>query len=115
MGCRASADAAAPPAPAAGASFFAGLLKRLKLFATNLAIDAVRDKDGILRLAKSFPPKVQSTFIGLFECYVEQVRLARAAASLPAGAERAARARRSRWALVMPLQLRPSAWRSLRT
>ena len=73
VGCRASADAAAPPAPAAGASFFAGLLKRLKLFATNLAIDAVRDKEGILRLAKSFPPKVQSTFIGLFECYVEQV------------------------------------------
>ena len=78
MGCRAAADAAAQPAAAAGTSFFADLLKRLKLFATNLAIDAARDKAGILRLAQSFPPKVQSTFTGLFECYVEQVRVARA-------------------------------------
>ena len=84
MGCRAAADAAAQPAAAAGTSFFADLLKRLKLFATNLAIDAARDKAGILRLAQSFPPKVQSTFTGLFECYVEQVRLACACAALAA-------------------------------
>lgn len=50
------------------------MLKRVKLFAANVAIDTTRDKAGILRLAKSFPPKVQSTFTGLFECYVQQVR-----------------------------------------
>jgi hypothetical protein len=81
-GCRAAADAPAAAAPAASPSFFATLLKKLKLFAAGLAIDAAKDKAGILRLASNFPPKVQGTFTGLFECYVDQARprAARAAA-----------------------------------
>ncbi len=62
-------------------SFFATLLKKLKLFAANLAVDAAKDKAGILRLASNFPPKVQGTFTGLFECYVEQARAPRARAA----------------------------------
>jgi hypothetical protein len=72
--CRAAGGAPAAAAPAASPSFFAALLKRLKTFATNLAIDNAKDKAGILRLASNFPPKVQGTFTGLFECYVDQAR-----------------------------------------
>ncbi len=75
--CRAAGGAPAAAAPAASPSFFAALLKRLKAFATNLAIDNAKDKAGILRLASNFPPKVQGTFTGLFECYVDQARASR--------------------------------------
>jgi hypothetical protein len=78
--CRAAGGAPAAAAPAASPSFFAALLKRLKAFATNLAIDNAKDKAGILRLASNFPPKVQGTFTGLFECYVDQARAPRAGA-----------------------------------
>ena len=71
---RASATAAPPPA-STQTSWLTTLKKRLQLFLTNLAIDAVRDKNGILALAARFPPKVQQTFVDLFNCYVEQVTL----------------------------------------
>ena len=50
------------------------LLKQLKAFVSNLAVDLVRDKAGILSLADRFPAKVRGTFRGLFECYVDQAR-----------------------------------------
>ena len=67
---------AAVSAPATDAStVFSQLVKRLKLFAANVAIDWAQDKEGILRLADNFPPNVRTTFRDLFTCYVEQVTL----------------------------------------
>ena len=71
---RVHAEAASPTAPSAELSFLDSLLKQLKLFTTNLAVDLVRDKQGILGLADRFPANVRATFRGLFECYVDQVR-----------------------------------------
>ena len=51
------------------------LKKRLQLLVANVAIDLVQDKQGILALAARFPPKVQNTFVDLFNCYVEQATL----------------------------------------
>ena len=53
----------------------ATLKKRLQLLVANFAIDLVRDKQGILQLAGRFPPKVQKTFVDLFNCYCEQATL----------------------------------------
>ena len=68
-----NASAATSTPPPASPSLLDTLLKQFKQFTTNLAIDLVRDKAGILGLAERFPSKVRGTFIGLFESYVEQV------------------------------------------